>query len=130
MRATTIRTMILGLCTTLSVNGFAAVLRRDAGASIPRDVQQLIVLDNRAMQNSVAARGLEEQALPPELANLRKALLTCGLNVDEEVDLLTFAVFRVGTGTRTVGIAQGQFQPALVQKKMRRNKVKLSGVRN
>ena len=77
-------------------------------------MQQLIVVDYRAMQNSPAAMSLKDRVLPPELKRLETALKTSGLKVDQDADVLAFAAFRVGSGgndgTRTVGIAQGQFQ--------------------
>lgn len=44
---------------------FAAELSSDAKAAIPHDVQQLIVVDYRAMQNSPAAMSLKDRTLPP-----------------------------------------------------------------
>ena len=44
----------------------AAQLSNDARTAIPRDVQQIIVVDYRAMQNSSAAMQLKDRVLPPE----------------------------------------------------------------
>ena len=99
---------LLALSATLSQ---AAELSSDGKAAIPKDVQQLIVVDYRAMQNSPAAMDLKERVLPPELKRLETALKNAKLNVDKECDVLAFASFRDGgQGTRIVGIAQGQFQ--------------------
>ncbi len=89
----------------------AAQLSGDAKAAIPRDIQQVIVVDYRAMQNSSAAMELKDRVLPPELKRLETALKTSGLKVDQDTDLLAFASFRDagGQGTRIVGVAQGQF---------------------
>ena len=43
----------------------AAQLSSDAKTAIPKDVQQLIVVDYRAMQNSTAAMDLKDRVLPP-----------------------------------------------------------------
>jgi len=88
----------------------AAQLSSDAKASIPHDIQQIIVVDYRAMQNSSAAMSLKDRVLPPELKRLETALKTSGLKVDQDADILTFAAFRTdgGQGSRIVGIAQGQ----------------------
>ena len=72
----------------------AAQLTADAKSSIPHDVQQLIVVDYRAMQNSPAAMGLKDRVLPPELKRLETALKTSGLKVDQDADTLAFAAFR------------------------------------
>src|ERR1700748_772350 len=53
---------------------FAAQLSSDGKAAIPHDVQQIIVVDYRAMQNSTAAMDLKDRVLPPELKRLETAL--------------------------------------------------------
>lgn len=91
----------------------AAPLSGDARAAIPMDVQQLIVIDYRAMQNSQVAMQLKDRVMPPELKQLEQALRKSGLNDNHDVDVLAFASFRTkpgGDSTRMVGIAQGQFQ--------------------
>ncbi|HEX3436005.1 MAG TPA: hypothetical protein VHT24_04490, partial [Pseudacidobacterium sp.] len=91
----------------------AAQLSGDARAAIPKDVQQLIVVDYRAMQNSDAAMNLKARVLPPELKELEGALKTSGLNDNHDVEELAFAAFRTGNSTdytKIVGIAEGQFQ--------------------
>ena len=111
----------------------AAQLGSDAKSSIPRDVQQIIVVDYRAMQNSPAALSLKDRVLPPELKRLETALKQSGLKVDRDADTLAFAAFRV-TGnneqTRTLGIAQGQFQTASIQANWVKTKTKFTAVRN
>ncbi len=91
--------------------GRAAQLSTDAKAAIPHDVQQIIVVDYRAMQNSPAAMSLKDRTLPPELKRLETSLKTSGLKVDQDADILAFAAFRApgSEATRTLGIAQGQF---------------------
>lgn len=89
----------------------AAQLGEDARAAIPRDVQQLIVVDYRAMQNSQAAMDLKARVLPPELKQLEDALRNSGLDEGHDVEELAFAAFHrgSGSGTEIVGLAQGQF---------------------
>ncbi len=100
------------LAAILPATANAAQLSGDARASIPKDVQQIIVVDYRAMQSSPAAMALKDRVLPPELKRLETALKTSGLKVDQDADTLAFAAFRdkSGTGTRILGVAQGQFQ--------------------
>src|SRR5882762_1685584 len=105
-------TAALAMVATLTpVCSFAAQLSSDGKASIPHDVQQIIVVDYRAMQNSSAAMELKDRVLPPELKRLETAMKTSGLKVDQDADTLAFAAFRSqgGDGSRIVGIAQGQF---------------------
>lgn len=118
----------------LSVAGMAraAELSSDAKASIPRDLQQLIVVDYRAMQSSSAAMNLKARVMPPELQRLEAALKQSGLKVDKDADTLAFAAFRAGAvdQTRTLGIAQGQFQTAAIQASWVKAKTKFTPVRN
>src|SRR6202789_4678426 len=110
----------------------AAQLSSGARASIPRDVQQIIVVDYRQMQNSPAAMQLKDRVLPPELKHLETALKTSGLQVDQDADTLAFAAFRTtagansgagsaasgaGSGTRILGVAQGQFNTQAILEK-------------
>ena len=110
---------------------FAAELSSDAKAAIPHDVQQLIVVDYRAMQNSPAAMSLKDRTLPPELKRLETSLKTSGLKVDQDADVLAFAAFRAGgEQTRTVGIAQGQFRTREILANFAKNKTKVVTIRN
>jgi hypothetical protein len=110
----------------------AAQLSSDAKASIPKDIQQLIVVDYHAMQNSPAAMELKDRVLPPELKRLETALKSSGLKVDQDADVLCFAAFRDkgGEGTRIVGIAQGQFHTREIMANFTKNKTKPDVVRN
>jgi hypothetical protein len=112
--------------------GHAAQLSSDAKATIPRDVQQIIVVDYRAMQNSPAAMDLKDRILPPELKRLETALKSSGLKVDQDTEALAFASFRdtSGQGTRIVGIAQGQFHTREIMANFTKGKVKPLAIRN
>ena len=114
------------------VGAHAAQLSGDAKASIPRDVQQIIVVDYKAMQNSPAAMQLKDRVLPPELKRLESALKTSGLKVDQDADTLAFAAFRApgSDGTRIIGIAMGQFHSAAIMAKFAKEKTKPVMLRN
>jgi hypothetical protein len=120
---------VLALSATLSQ---AAELSSDGKAAIPHDVQQLIVVDYRAMQNSSAAMELKDRVLPPELKRLEMALKSAKLNVDKECDVLAFASFKDSgaEGTKTVGVAQGQFQTQSILANLAKNKTKPVMIRN
>jgi hypothetical protein len=122
----------LAVVVTLAPSAFAAQLSSDGKASIPHDVQQIIVVDYRAMQNSTAAMELKDRVLPPELKRLEAAMKSSGLKVDQDADVLAFAAFRVksGEGTRIVGIAQGQFHTRDLIANFTKQKVKPVVVRN
>src|ERR1700690_1587077 len=90
----------------------AAQLSTDARGAIPHDVQQLVVIDYRAMQNSTSAMNLRNRVMPPELKEFDEALTRSGLNENHDVDELAFILFRPSPNSdalQTVGIAQGQF---------------------
>lgn len=109
----------------------AAQLGGDARSAIPRDLQQLIVVDYRAMQNSPAAMNLKGRVLPPEIKELEQALKVSGLNENRDVEQLAFASFRIGNGeiTRTLGVAQGQFATADILANFKKRKVKATLLR-
>jgi hypothetical protein len=116
----------------LAMGAHAAQLSGDARSSIPRDVQQLIVVDYKAMQGSSAAMQLKDRVLPPELKRLETALKTSGLKVDQDADTLAFAAFRApgSDGTRIIGVAQGQFHSAAILANFAKQKTKPVMVRN
>ena len=132
-------TAVLVTLATAPLALHAAQLSGDARASIPKDVQQIIVVDYRQMQNSPAAMQLKDRVLPPELKHLETALKNSGLQVDQDADTLAFAAFRTagagasggeGTGTRILGVAQGQFNTQAIMAKFAKDKTKASMLRN
>jgi hypothetical protein len=111
---------------------FAAQLSTDARSAIPHDVQQLVVIDYHAMQNSTAAMNLRNRVMPPELKQFDEALSHSGLNENHDVEELAFVLFRPSSGgdaLQTVGIAQGQFDTQTILGNFRRQKVKATMVR-
>ncbi|MGA2167342.1 MAG: hypothetical protein ABSG62_03970 [Terracidiphilus sp.] len=114
----------------------AAQLSTDARGAVPHEVQQLVVIDYRAMQNSTAAMDLRERVMPPELKQfdeaLRKSALNDKDNIDQYVDQLAFALFRPAASSDalvTVGIAQGQFPEQDILANFRKQKIKATLVR-
>lgn len=110
----------------------AAQLSTDARGAIPHDLQQLVVIDYRAMENSTAAMDLRNRVMPPELKSFDEALQKSGLNDNHDVDELAFALFRTSAGSDTldtVGIAQGQFSEQDIMATFRKQKLKATMVR-
>jgi len=114
----------------------AAQLDTDARGAIPRDVQQLVVIDCRAMQNSTSAMSLRNRVMPPELKQFDDAIKRAALNghgsIDQYVDELAFALFRTSPGSdnlETVGIAQGQFPEQDIMATFKAKKIKPTMVR-
>ena len=116
---------------TLSLPAVAAQLSADARSAIPKDLQQLITVDYRAMQNSAAAMDLKNRVLPPDIKQLEDALKTSGLNENHDVDALAFASFRTTEvqGTRIVGVAEGQFNLDAIKANWTKKKIKFTKVR-
>jgi hypothetical protein len=122
---------VIGLATATSAH--AAQLSTDARTAVPHDVQQLVVIDYRAMQNSSAAMDLRGRVMPPELKQFDEALTKSGLNENHDVEQLAFALFRPTPSSAdvltTVGIAQGQFPIQDILANFRKNKVKPTLIR-
>ena len=125
------RAVLMGVAGLLAVGGArASQLSSDAKAAIPKDVQQVIVVDYRAMQSSPAAMNLKARIMPPELTRLETALKSSGLKVDRDADTLAFAAFRTGQQVHTLGVAQGQFNTAAINANFAKNKTKPQVIRN
>jgi hypothetical protein len=104
----------------------AAQLSTDARTAVPHEVQQLVVVDYRAMQNSTSAMNLRDRVMPPELKQFDEALRKSGLNDNHDVDELAFALFRPTESSDalvTVGIAQGQFPTQDILANFRKQKI-------
>lgn len=120
------RFLIPALFVGMTMSAPAAQLSGDARAAIPHDVQQLVVIDYRAMQNSSTAMQLRDRVMPPDLKEFEDALRKSGLNDNHDVDQLAFALFRTGSADdqlETVGVAQGQFDMESVMANFRKQKV-------
>jgi hypothetical protein len=119
------------LACAVTLPAVAAQLSADARSAIPKDIQQLITVDYRAMQNSTAAMDLKNRVLPPDIKQLEDALKTSGLNENHDVDALAFASFRTTDvqGTRIVGVAQGQFNLDAIKANWLKKKIKFTKVR-
>jgi hypothetical protein len=111
---------------------FAAQLSGDARGAIPHDLQQLVVVDYRAMQNSDSAMQLKDRVMPPDLKQFDEALQKSGINDNHDVDSLAFALYRVpggGDQLETVGVAQGQFSVDDMIANFRKQKVRPTVIR-
>ncbi len=116
-----------------TANAFAAQLSTSARTAVPHDVQQLIVIDYRTMQNSAAAANLRDRLMPPQLKPFDEALHKSGLNENHDVEELAFALFRTkdsGNDLETVGLAQGQFSVQEITASFRRHGLKATVVRS
>ena len=127
-----VRLMIPACLLAMAASAPAAQLSGDARAAIPHEVQQLVVIDYRAMQNSPTAMELRDRVMPPDLKQFEEALRKSGLNDNHDVDELAFALFRTGAsgdGLETVGIAQGQFDVQGIMANFRKDKISSKVIR-
>ena len=127
-----VRISVPAFLATMPVAAPAAQLSGDARSAIPHNVQQLVVIDYRAMQNSNTAMELRDRVMPPDLKQFDEAIRKSGLNDNHDVDELAFALFRTGTSSdslETVGIAQGQFDVQGIMANFRKQKVQPKLVR-
>jgi len=112
------------LCLGACLPAEAASIGTAANAVIPAEVQQIIAIDYRQLNNSPTALALKTRVLPEPLKQLESALRSAGISPDREVEQLTFASFRTPKeGLRIVGIAQGQFSAQKVRLRMKKKKV-------
>ncbi len=127
-----VRLSIAATLVAIVLPAHAAQLSGDARAAIPHDLQQLVVIDYRAMQNSDTAMQLRDRVMPPDLKQFDDALRKSGINDNHDVDDLAFALFRAKGSTDqldTVGIAQGQFSVDDILANLRKQKVHATVVR-
>lgn len=122
---------VAGMFAAFAAGAHAAQLDTDARTAIPSNVQQIIVVDYHAMQNSPAAMDLKARILPPELKQLEQAMKLSGFDENHDVDELAFAAFRTDSegGVRTVGIAQGQFPVEDIMASFKKKKIKPKMIR-
>jgi hypothetical protein len=124
--------MIAGALAGAALPALAAQLNGDARAVIPYDIQQLVAVDYRAMQESGTAMQLRDRVMPPDLKQFEEALRKSGLNDNHDVDSLAFALYRLPNSIdqlETIGIAQGQFPIDDLMANFRKQRVKAALVR-
>src|SRR5712671_139363 len=115
---------ILAAILLLAVSATAAPISNTARAVIPSEVQQLIVVDYRSLNNYPTALALKDKLLPPALKEFETALRGAGINPEQDVEQLVFASFRVKDGMRVVGIAQGAFPGKKILTRLQAQKIK------
>ena len=118
--------VLIALCSSL----FAAPLGTAARTVLPKDIQQIICVDYRALRSSSTAIALKNRVLPENLKQFETALRQQGINPDQDVEELTFASFRQGKQLRIVGVAQGTFGTKAFLKKMALKKIKATKYRS
>jgi len=116
-------TAIAVLCLA-SVFSFGSSLASATRAVIPYDIQQIINVDYRGMENSQSGQALKARVLPDQLKKFETALKGVGVDPEKDVEQLTFASFRVKNGLQVVGVAQGDFEINNVVARLKTKKIK------
>ena len=104
---------------------FAAPLSGNAKQAIPYDIQQIIQVDYRVLNGSPTALALKEKLMPPQLQNLEKSLRHAGLNDAQDVDDLSFVLYRAKGGPlQLLGIAEGNIPTRKLTLNLKKQKIK------
>ncbi len=116
------RSLLVVLVLALALPAMAATLGTAANAVIPSEVQQIISVDYRQVNNSPTAMALKDRVLPDNLKQFESALRGVGINQNTEMENLTFVSYRVPAPAQNakegkpmtptlkmIGIAAGQF---------------------
>lgn len=103
---------------------FAAALGTATREVIPSDVQQIISVDYRRLNNSPTATELHNRVLPDSLKQFESALKGLGIDPARDIDQLTFASFRNSKQLRFIGVAQGEFPLKHVMLRLKAHKIK------
>jgi hypothetical protein len=119
------RTLAICLIASLfTLPSMAAPISNTARTAIPAEVQQLIVVDYRGINNSPTALALKDKVLPPPLKQFETALKGAGIDPEKDVEQLVFASYRIKDGLKVVGVAQGEFAGQKVMARLKKQKVK------
>jgi hypothetical protein len=118
-------TLLLILLLAIASSVLAAPLGTAARTVLPKEIQQIICVDYRALKASPTAIALKERVLPDNLKQFESALRQQGVDPDKDVEELTFASFRTAQKQlKVVGVAQGTFATKTFLKKMSLKKLK------
>ena len=120
---------LLAVC-AFPVLSFGSSLASATRAVIPSDVQQIINVDYRSMEDSESGQALKARVLPEQLKKFETALKGVGIDPDKDVEQLTFVSFRVKNGLQVIGIAQGEFASNKVVIKLKTKKIKPASYRD
>ena len=118
------RIPVLAIICLVPFLSFGSSLASATRAVIPSDIQQIINVDYRGMENSQSGQALKARVLPDQLKKFETALKAVGVDPDKDVEQLTFASFRVKNGLQVVGVAQGDFAINKVVSRLKLKKIK------
>ncbi len=133
------RSVLVLMVLLVALSAVAATLGTAANGVIPADVQQIISVDYRLVNNSQTALALKGRVLPENLKQFETALRGIGINPANQMDNLTFVTYRVSspppkaqpnakpqTTLKIMGIANGQFAKKTVLARLAKKGIKPS----
>lgn len=118
------RFAVVLLVLAMGIPAVASSLGSNARAAIPSNVQQIINVDYRRLNNNDTATALKNKVLSDSLKQFEEALKGIGIVPERDVDQLTFATYRHDKLLRTVGVAQGVFSTRKIAKTLTLKKIK------
>ncbi len=132
------RCVLFVLVLMLALPAIAATLGTAANSVIPAEVQQIISVDYRRVNNSETAMALKSRVFPDNLKQFESALRGVGINPENEMDTLTFVSYRVppppaaqgqqsqstNPTLKMMGIASGQFGKSRVIARLAKKGIK------
>src|SRR5512146_3451001 len=117
-------TFFVILAAMASLPAFSASLGSNARTVIPKQVQQIISVDYRALKDSETGLALKAKVMPPNLKEFETALKGMQINPDKDVEQLAFVSYRNSKNQlRAFGLAQGDFQPKKFYQRMKVKKI-------
>lgn len=117
-------TFFVILAALASLPAFAASLGSNARTVIPKQVQQIISVDYRALKDSETGLALKAKVMPPNLKEFETALKGMQIDPDKDVEQLAFVSYRNSKNQlRAFGLAQGDFQPKKFYQRMKVKKI-------
>jgi hypothetical protein len=113
------------LVSALCRPSFGAPLSSNARTVVPSAVRQIISVDYRQLRDSESAVAPKDGSMPGNLKLFECLLKTAGIDLEKEMEQLTFISYRSPDGgRRAVGIAQGTFKQKEFLQKMRLKRLK------
>lgn len=117
-------TFLVVLAVLASLPAFSASLGSNARTVIPKQVQQIISVDYRALKDSETGLALKAKVMPPNLKEFETALKGMQIDPDKDVEQLAFVSYRNSKNQlRAFGLAQGDFQPKKFSQRMKVKKI-------
>ena len=117
-------TFFVVLAVLASLPAFSASLGSNARTVIPKQVQQIISVDYRALKDSETGLALKAKVMPPNLKEFETALKGMQIDPDKDVEQLAFVSYRNSKNQlRAFGLAQGDFQPKKFSQRMKVKKI-------